>query len=172
MLNYERFPKEAYINCWTKAGGDCRDFWIGYTNQNLEVPKEGVCIESTVAKVREQLETNPHDSVFNIALVEYFDPISGRLGIINTAHLLSRKINDYKREEEVRFLINMFFKEAESEFIKIEVDFKKVIDRIIISPFAQESYLNDVREMIAEKDFDVKIDRSRIPLATLLQGRH
>ncbi len=169
---YERFPKEAYINCWTKAGGDNRNFWIGYTNEKMETPREGVCIESTVAKIRKQLEDNSVDSIFNIALVDYFDPISGRMEIINIVRLLSRKINDYRREEEVRFMINMFFKEPESEFIKIEVDIKKVIDRIIISPFAHESYLKDVREMIAEKDFDVKIDRSRIPLDSLLGGRH
>ena len=149
----------AFVSCWTNfEKGENAALW-----KIFDKDSNGVCIISTVGQLREQLEKElPFKTV--IGKVGY-----GREGyapMLNVAEVASNhlgieflKIRPYFFEEEVRAVI---YSKKDKKGYAINFDWKKITNKIIISPFTTDTQAHKLKEMINKHFNDDVLLKSKL----------
>lgn len=151
IANYESLKSCSYINCWTSEYLELRKFWEDYGKST-----DAVLVRSSMKKLK--VETNKSEFNVQIAGVIYYDPVHDLVGIFNTTKMLSRKPNDFEWEKEVRVIISRFLeRETHSDFKQIQIDVATLIDEVIVSPFSNCNYFEEVQAFFSQIGLDKRI---------------
>lgn len=151
---------EAFVSCWTNfEKGENAALWKIFDKNS-----DGVCIISTVGQLRTQLEKElPFKTV--IEKVHYGE--DARIPMLNIDKVASNhigreflKILPYFFEEEIRAVI---YSKKDEKGHAVKLDWKKITNKIIISPFAKDDQVKKLEEII-NKYFgsDVLIKKSEL----------
>lgn len=134
----------AYVSCWTNfKKGENAALW-----KIFDTKSDGVCIISTVGQLKEQLEKEFHLKNV-VGAVDYDEKNAPMLNIEKVASnylsLEFLKIRPYFFEEEIRAVI--YSKEYKKGY-NVGVDWKKIVNKVIISPFTTDEQARKLEEMI------------------------
>ena len=161
--------KSSYVSCWTLSEPENMGMWNVYSGRN------GLAIQTTVSILRRTLENAPriHDdethkliNLANLSVsgIHYIDHnaaniASLKLELLNNPMIL--KNIGYSYENEVRFLYDMrpnctlHQRLGDGFFIKMDV--KSVIERILISPTADDWFFDLIKGVLSKYDLDDRI---------------
>lgn len=140
--------RKTYLSCWCRTDIEDIRMW----NEYVGIDINGLAIKTTKEKIKKSVSNeilDLKDCYFRD--VEYIDPISTNMGNINVVKLYSRKINDYRYENEFRAIIQLYNQEQYPDHISIPVDLDHFIDEIIFSPYADDIYKNYIRSYLDNK---------------------
>lgn len=166
--------KFYFINCWHMSPSQSDGMWKLYTKNRL-----GVAIKSTVGKLIDSLQQSEetiHISIIkyrdfkNVTFKELVDDPENQVfpGFSSTNQFTYKRI-EFSHEKELRLYfidhpIPHSIKEGiprdPLEFKKINVDLNKLVEEIVISPFASEEYSQKVSELISKEGLSFKSSRS------------
>lgn len=136
---------EAYVSCWTNfENGENAALW-----KIFDANSDGVCIISTVGQMKEQL----HKELCHKAIVEEVGyGIKGEAPIINLDKVAGNywaieflKICPYFFEREIRAVI---YSKNDVKGYAVDFDWKKITNKIIISPFAKDEQAQKLKEIV------------------------
>lgn len=136
---------EAFVSCWTNfEKGENAALWKIFDKNS-----DGVCIISTVGQLRTQLEKElPFKTV--IEKVDYGEDAC--IPMLNIDKVASNhigreflKIRPYFFEEEIRAVI---YSKKDEKGHDVKLDWKKITNKIIISPFAKDDQVKKLEEII------------------------
>ena len=151
--------KRIYLNCWTKDRSESYALWKIYLNGS----PNGVAIKTTVSKLKKELDMNAENLA--VELVTYSDYVD--IENITDGQIICSKRKAYEYEKEVRFYIN---KDTRKEKVsiyeamgkldphpsfeydnsqEIAIKWDRVIDEIMISPFATFGFRRTVKEFLS-----------------------
>ncbi|MDF2879832.1 MAG: hypothetical protein K0R54_389 [Clostridiaceae bacterium] len=162
--------RNVYVNCWNKFESESYALWKIYTN-----PKNGICIKSTVGKLRKSLQ-NKNIEIYRVKYIDsYKDMITktepayyyreDRRSGINTRIMETLKFKPYDYENEVRAVYVDYSKDYCKRF---KVNLNLLIENIFVSPFAPDWFYNLVEKIVWNRykiDSNVIIKRSDIRVA-------
>lgn len=147
---------EVYVSCWTKFIHENYAMWKLYDKNS-----DGVCIVTTVGKLKEQLPDNvildevKYDQGDGVMVPNIYPE-----GVaVNYLASEFAKIGPYKYEDEVRAV---FYSVDKEKGVLIPLDFKELITEIYISPFASEKTVKELRRKISTELGEEKIAISQI----------
>lgn len=136
---------EAFVSCWTNfEKGENAALWKIFDKNS-----DGVCIISTVGQLRTQLEKElPFKTV--IEKVRYGE--DARIPMLNIDKVASNhigreflKIWPYFFEDEIRAVI---YSKKDEKGHAVKLNWKKITNKIIISPFAKDDQVKKLEEII------------------------
>jgi len=154
--------KSSYVSCWTLSAHENMGMWNVYSGRN------GLAIQTTVSVLKRELEIAPsknHDDIHMIirlinlefAGIRYIDHISSEF----ISKPIFYKNIGYSYENEVRFLYDtgtwpsLHPRLGDGFFIKM--DAKKIIEKILVSPTAEEWFFELVRGILSKYGLDDRV---------------
>ncbi|RCW41597.1 DUF2971 domain-containing protein [Paenibacillus prosopidis] len=141
LESYYQEKEKTFVNCWTIYDTESYALWKIYSEKN------GVAIQTTVGKMKEITATAGAE----IFKVQYIDNNEQDLFIPTNKRLYDNffvfKRAHYKYENEIRAIISGI--EAEFQEVRIH-ELSYFIDKIIVSPFADEWFVKLVRNVTAK----------------------
>jgi hypothetical protein len=154
----ENFRKYTLVNCWSQNTHESYALWKIYLGNQ----PYGISIETTYQNLKDSLI----DTNFNFVLqkVHYSDKVKE----LKQQCVNFRKNKFYKFENEVRIAIFSQYMEfnREPKFeigTFINVDLRKLIKKVYISPFSPEWYFDLVNYMVFDKfNYSFPIVKSKI----------
>lgn len=140
---------KAYITCWTEFDAENYALWKIYDRES-----NGICLVTTVGKLKKALDRT--DMI--ICKVRYYD--NEDKGKIDIPWLMyenkgavrvseAYKIKPYKYEQEIRGIIYDSLNNGGNGFV-VPIDLFEIAEKIIISPFANEDTVYDLRSKLSE----------------------
>jgi len=166
IKNIREFKKFTYTSSWSMNAEESFALWKIYLNNS----KQGIAIKTTVGNIRKSFISQDLDCV--IGQIEYTDKVKE----VNQDLINGTKKPYYEYENEFRVFIKNQFnlrvdekgKQIREPFNKaglnVKVNIENLIDRIVMSPFCDDWFIELVRKMVKEK-FPTKnliIQKSRI----------
>jgi hypothetical protein len=166
IKNISKFKQYTYVSSWSMNKEESFALWKIYLNNS----KQGIAIKTTVGNIRKSFISQDLDCV--IGQVEY----SNKVKEVNQDLINGTKKPYYEYEKEFRiFIINQFNTKTDENGkqikeplnksgLSIKVDLDNLIDRIIMSPFCEDWFIEIVIKMVKER-FPTKnliIQKSRI----------
>tara|TARA_R110002096_G_C14467450_1_gene712802 strand:- start:46 stop:1005 length:960 start_codon:yes stop_codon:yes gene_type:complete len=143
--------KKTFINCWHENEFESEAMWKLYTN-NMS---EGIAIQTTYDRLYRSLNKNPSIDIGRVNYIDFNTSFAG----VNDSFWYKRK--SFEHEKEVR-AIYFDFKE-EYDFGKpIKVNINTLIQKIYVSPTAQNWFLEVVKETIGKYNLKKKIYQSNM----------
>lgn len=138
----------TYLSCW-RQGCESEAMWRLYCG-----PHEGVAMVTTFGKLKASLT----DPAARLGAVQYLDYSRDTLPSDNPYEPIMHKRIAFEHEKEVRVaLITVMPPEAAgpagglgSSGREMPWDVETVLDRVVVSPYAPEWYLDVVREVFAK----------------------
>lgn len=136
------FLERSYISCWHHSDDEAMSMWKLYAGVN-----KGVAIVTTFKKLKDTLNEN-----FNIGVVEYVDskshPVSRWLPGFITKLFVKRK--PYENEKEIRavYFHPQQMPELGSAIYEHDIDPSALVDKVIISPYANAEFERSVKAII------------------------
>ena len=153
--------RKAYISCWTKFDAENYALWKIYDKCS-----NGACLITTVGKIKEALEKIRADVIvteveyvdledrtkkYNLPWVIYESDTNSSMTRVRMTEKYKQK--PYKFEQEIRFII---YDKAGNDGFGEKLDFAALIDRIVLSPFANDEEQNHTKDLL-KKLFSEKI---------------
>lgn len=140
---YEKRRKLRFIDCWTSFKDK-----ESYAMWKIFSKEYGLAIETRAATLKKLL---PSKAI--IAKVHYIDFREKNESTLKdlskvTQYFSAIKSIEYEYEKEVRIILP---KESEETIISINMDMKKLINRVIISPYEDEWFYNLVSDILHNK---------------------
>jgi hypothetical protein len=126
-----------------------------------------VCIESTLRAVTESM-TIPDDLAMHAGAVSYFDYQNAYVGTDDPLSVYFQKSHFYEYEKELRIVVHPLAQvdprtERAEPGRKIEMDPKKLIRSVLVSP-ASSAWFHELIELVLkEAGFDTLVTKSKIP---------
>ena len=151
IQNYECIKEDGYINCWTENTSESRLLWNEYVGEG-----NGIAIKSNFRNLKSAI-SNTRNNI-NIAKVHYFDPIGERLGLFNGIWMLSRKIADFRFENEVRQIILLSHSENNPRFIRECVDLPLLVQEIIFSRNSTQLFKERILDLVETLNLPMPIN--------------
>jgi hypothetical protein len=168
-----QFRQSFYVNCWHLDIGETATMWSQYG-------KDGVAIVSRYDLLKQVLQ--PLVDEVSVGLIRYG---SAHLTRWNLLQFIRTKREEYSREREVRAMIWLTDTddkidrhldsagrphdrplrdppESLPEGIRRDVDVAPLITKVVISPLAPASRLEEVRTLLADKDVSAKVCESSL----------
>ena len=141
--------KRTFINCWHENLYESEAMWKLYT-KNMS---EGIAIQTTYEKLYRALKKDPSISIGRVNYIDYDSRFAG----INESFWYKRK--SFEHEKEIRAVYKDF--REESEYGKpIEINVNTLIQKIYVSPTAQEWFVDVVKETLDKYGLKKKINKS------------
>lgn len=144
-----KISKSTRVNCWYYSEKESEAMWKLYSDGG-----KGIAIKTTVGSLVESINT---DIQISLGRVKYLDFLSTTLELKDclTDGVLSPllKRNEYEHENEVRLYSTPDFYSSEKWLshkptpISIDVDIKKLIESIYISPYVSEPFGSSVYKL-------------------------
>lgn len=153
IKNIRKFKKFTYASSWSMNKEESFALWKIYLNNS----KQGIAIKSTVGNIRKSFITQDLDCI--IGQVEYSDKVTE----VNQDLIIGTKKPYYEYEKEFRIFIKNQFNIRTDEKgkqireplnksgLSIRVNLDKLIDRIVMSPFCEDWFIELVRKIVKEK---------------------
>lgn len=138
---------------------------------NYQSNQKGIAIQSTVNDLLAsidpyKIESDYEAETINVAKVKYIDyesqEMDTRYGFL-TPFLYKRK--NYAYENEVRFIISLriaaeFGVKIPESGIAVAFDYNKGIKQLVLSPYADSAYKNDLQAILEKYQINFKIVES------------
>lgn len=177
--------RDFYVNCWHAADHESAAMWkiYGGPGAGVAIVTNGQRLETSLAARSEKLY---------LGAVSYLPPDVFHVGVQNAFDPLMVKRASYSYEQEVRLvywqaedghdaLANASWNEQTMRYdglvddvrpippgISFECDLDKLIERVIISPFAPRWYSKMIEELIQRLDYQFPIAVSKLLNAPLV----
>ncbi|WP_452218923.1 hypothetical protein [Lacinutrix undariae] len=143
--------KKTFINCWHENEFESEAMWKLYTN-NMS---EGIAIQTTYSKLYKSLNKNPSIDIGRVNYIDFNTSFAG----INDSFWYKRK--SFEHEKEIR-AIYFDFKE-EYDFGKpVKVNINTLIQKIYVSPTAENWFIEVVKETMKKYNLKKKIHQSNM----------
>jgi hypothetical protein len=153
--NLELQRKYTYLACWSITNHETRFIWNTYGKENNS------CIfKSTVYKFKNALIKSEYDYEFDIAQVEYIDPIVGQGGIGNFKSLFSRKFDFDRKDEEGRAIVQLHNHPDPPADLRIKININELIDEVSYSHKADFDFIETIKKRCYK--LDLKFSKSTI----------
>ena len=146
----ENDRKTTYISCWHLNKYESEAMWKLYSKDVTNA----IAIQTTVGYLYEALNKDPY---IDIGKIKYID-FNHRFSSINGAFWYKRK--SFEHEKEVRAIVKKPF--LKEKGIYIPVDIEKLIDKIYISPYAQDWFVEVVESVVEKYDLHIPILYSKM----------
>ncbi|MDX2005618.1 MAG: DUF2971 domain-containing protein [Meiothermus sp.] len=148
----ESFAKarlNMFISCWQVSDYESESMWKAYTPGD-----QGVCIESDFLSLKASLISKFYPPI-SAGLVKYVDFETEEIDSNNPHSVVSTKRKEFESDKELRAILfqPQFGNKSPFEIprgIQVTVDTRKLIHRVIVNPYANESTLNTLKQ-ICEK---------------------
>jgi len=153
------FNRAVYVNCWHMNDHENYLMWKHYSNNH----RKDIVIQSTYRKLHECF-TNCKENI-HIGKIQYRDLKTDISPQGNIFHKNLRKHLSLKDEKELRaitfdvFYLANYLKNP-IERIRVSVNLDLLIEKIIISPFAESSLKEKIRLVIQRNDLTKKLVKS------------
>ncbi|MFA6308835.1 MAG: hypothetical protein WC677_03710 [Clostridia bacterium] len=165
----EIYKRNVAVCCWNINEEESYLMWKTYSDFN-----RGIVIKTTFKKLQESLKNNKKDVY--IGMVNYQEDICSSNTELNPIFLASRKLPFFKEEKELRLIIvksnfqKDFAKMNNDEEPKwfdyeknIEIDIRKLIEEVIVSPGAEKWFSDLVKNILKKYDLcNIKVKESNI----------
>lgn len=163
--------KTTVVSCWHSSPVESEAMWRLYSDSG-----KGIAIETTAIDLKTSLEARDSQNIVRIHPVKYLDFYDSTLSPkdcivdgLSICPLLKRK--SYEHEKEVRAFIfpKLGYHKIESyppNPIRVPIDIKQLIKKIIISPYAREPFVSSVVDVCKKYsvESDVIVESSRLLL--------
>ena len=162
---FEGFRFFTYVNCWHHNQHESEAMWKLYATEN-----RGIVLRSSVSALRESLNSADRISLGSVRYIDYRDtPIKEDDPTL--AFMYKRR--SFVHEQEVRAVMNHVAEphtvsspvtapEGQPPGIELPVDLSELLDRVIISPFAEDWFVQVVLAVSERYDLDVPIEKSEL----------
>ena len=171
--------KLTTVNCWNMSSSENKQMWNVYAKD-----KRAVLIKSNIKGLKESLVNTMRDIyIGKVTYVNHTNYIHRNSNPFSYAFLKDKE--SFEWEEEVR-LISFDFESLECEALNaameiyeakdffdidfdskkgidhifVECDLKSLIKEIIVSPWAEDNYIQEIKETLLEYDIDVPVRKS------------
>lgn len=158
---WENFRKYIFVNCWHMNGHESDAMWKLYSKD-----KKSIAIQSTYKKLQKSLDEHKENDVF-IGKVEYIDITKDMSPPDNFLRKYIRKEKSFEHEQELRAVIfkltddkGNLLKKPFDAGIFVSVNLDLLIDRVVVSPSANYSFLDKVRSITKKHNIDKKVELS------------
>ena len=159
-----QIQKEArshLINCWHVNENESFAMWKIYTKDS-----PSIAIQSTIGRLKLSFAVNS-ERIW-IGEVEYIDfrewePKNRFFNgdIPNTLKAFFLKWHYFKYENEIRAVINKAYSNHKKEIgISVSVNLNELIERIYLSPDADQEYEKKVKDLLGKHNYSFPIERS------------
>jgi hypothetical protein len=158
ISHMKKYDKYTLVNCWAQNSDECYALWKIY----LGCQPFGVSIQTRFKNLQMAVLDN------NISVVSkkvYYSPV---VKAAKMSSVYYRKSKYYKFENEVRLAIfSQWVKFAgEPKFVKgtnIKVDLNKLIEKIYVSPFAPDYFIDYIQFVVKDKlKYNFPVIKSKI----------
>jgi len=149
--------RSTLINCWHMNTTEYAAMWKLYAKTILI--DEGVAIQSTFKRLAESFR-NYADPVY-IGKVKYIDYLKDRIHLENAFYPFVFKRKSFEYERELRaciFKITPYPFKDKGEYIPVELN--ELIERIYVSPTAEDGFKELVESVVSRYDLDKNVIRS------------
>ena len=151
------------VNCWNEFKGESYALWKIYSDLN-----QGIMIKSSFKRIINALKESK-EKVY-CSKVKYIDHDTDSIDIGNTMSPVVHKHKAYSYENEIRLIhevSNIGWKhdwenEKYKNGIKVNVNLVKLIDEIVISPFAPEWFSDLIRDILDKYSLNFKLIDSKL----------
>ena len=165
--------KMTYVSCFHKADSETAFMWKQYSNN------DGIAIRTTIERLKHSFDKT--DNPIYISEVKYIDYVKEHISDMSNMFVLSiHKRKSFQYENEIRCisLLNdlhdeegynkKYFKENRIDFekfplgIKIPIDLYELIEKIYISPYAEDYLREDVEACLNVIGLKVDVIKSKL----------
>lgn len=146
---FNRDKTKTFINCWNVFEEESYGLWKIYGGEN------GLAILTTLNKFKSVLK-NSNAAICEVLYIKHEDIdikelISPRITTTDgytRNNFFIYKENCYHYEKEVRAIIASDEKDYNK---KVKINFNELVEKIIISPFASDWFVDMVKDIVAKK---------------------
>lgn len=140
----------AYVNCWHEGTHESEAMWKLYAGE-----KDGIAIKTVFSKFREAL-VDEHD-IF-VSRVQYKNYQSDVIPFSNILQFMFYKRISFRHEQEIRAVVMDIRSDMLGLHNRVEV--QKLVDEIVVSPLAEEWFMELVRSVADRYDLSDRVVRS------------
>lgn len=149
------------INCWHMNEHESAAMWKLYL-----MSTEGVAVRATYASLRDCLAES--ERVFSLGQVTYIDYRKDMISEHNTLIPFFHKHKGLDHERELRAMTNIgdAVREGEGwrlespECFRLKVDVARLVDAIVVSPYANDWFGELVKSTVARFGVDIRVEDS------------
>ena len=160
---YKTHRKNVVISSWHINEYESFAMWQIFTQKS-----EGLAIQSTVGRLQEALDFDK-DYTQPIGEVNYIDYKKEYIPFDNTFFPFLFKRKSFQYEREIRIISDLTANNLTIDNgLKIDIDIKKLIEKIYIHPKSENWYKNLVIELVKRLGFDFEIEKSDLESEILI----
>jgi len=172
VLFTNQIRKAVGVSCWRLSNHESHAMWKVYLSSN-----EGVAIKTKISTLVNNIDLSDDKLKIGIGKVKYIDYSSEKIPIDYVFNPIFYKNNYFEHEKELRLIAYKIadinkelhlpenFSPLENKGIKVNVDYKSVIEEVVVSPYAPEWFYKLIKKISNEKyNLDVPITWSLIEL--------
>ena len=165
-----RYTSRAlFVSSWHLNAGESAAMWDLYLGT-----EPGVAIQSTVGALRQQMDAGSGATEVFIGAVEYIDYATDSWGDFRAFNRVFHKRNSFEHERELRAVIvrPRYAELADLDLEKVDdaarngidvpIAVERLVDRLWVSPRADQWFGSLVERVVGQFDIDVPIVRSRL----------
>ena len=141
-IDLRQIVRTARVNCWHMGEFESEAMWRLYTRE-----RDGVAIKTVFARFKEALVG---EEDVNVSRVSYQDYRTESIPFGNALFPLFHKRISFQHEQEVRALFMVHPAEEgpdEAEGAYCRVDLPKLVEDIVVAPFAEDWFVDLVRSL-------------------------
>lgn len=157
---HKAFRRSYIVSCWHMNENKSEAMWKLYLNQD-----KGVAIKSTVGQLLNSLNENDFQFIDSkVRYIDYekdiwFDPVEYPIKAYNMFAPFVHKRKSLKHENEFRILHNVpdaysdanyWEKQINTKGKFFKIDLQNLLSEIIISPFVDEKFIDDIISILHE----------------------
>ena len=152
------------VCCWNKNESESAALWKIYSDFH-----KGIMITTSVERIEKAFKTTQGE--IHLSEIRYIDLNKDRMPDGNTMYLMIHKHKAYSFEEEVRLIYEEsphnawtydWSKEEVEEGKYLSVNLEVLIDKIIISPYSPNWYLNLIQNITDKYELNREIKKSEL----------
>lgn len=157
-----KLRRGSYINCWTLGPHDNMALWAIYGKSNASI-----AITTTVGKLKTELEKATLPGYINLYGVDYVNHWSDpRFSVLPLTNVFRYKLKAYEYEQEVRVVYSDgevgFSTSEKPEGVYIDVCLKNLLRSVVVSPEAEEWFVELVKDLVRKYNIEVEVKTSML----------
>lgn len=161
----EKDKSQFYLSCWQENEHESMTMWEEYMKND-----EGVCIQSSVRKLKESISNHPYPAV-HIFKVEYYDD-NFKTPIVSDGRAVERfiyKRKDFVDDQEIRAIAGAYSGDddwfrnesvIENDGIYVRVCLDTLIEKIYVCPKSKKWLLDLVKSVSTKYGLDKEVIQS------------
>jgi hypothetical protein len=153
----QEFGRSVFVNCWHEREHESGAMWGLYLKG-----ADGIAIRTTAKRLSESIHVFPE--ILDLGTVRYIDYDKERLDEGNVFNLVLHKRHHFEHEKEVR-VIHWLRQPAQPDGpvgILVRADLPLLIEKIVITPTASESFHQLLLKILKRYGLDVCVEASKL----------